>query len=188
MRSRAVLFVLMMCAGVAVTLAPASARQTKPAAAAAPTLVLETVKGTVEIVFFPEEAPKSVEHIVELVRKSFYRGQRFHRAEAGLVQFGDPRSRDMTYKAYWGTSGSGKPINAFEVSKKRQHVRGTVGLGHSGNAMSADSQIYIMKRASPSLDGKYAIIGQVTVGMAVVDKIAVEDSIKNAYMKGEGGK
>ena len=42
-----------------------------------------------------------------------------------------------------------------------------------------------MKRASPSLDGKYAIIGQVTSGMGVVDKIEIADSIKNAYMKGE---
>ena len=56
----------------------------------------------------------------------------------------------------------GNFVGWFEVSKKRQHVRGTVGLGHSGNAMSADSQLYIMKRASPSLDGKYAIIGQVS--------------------------
>jgi cyclophilin family peptidyl-prolyl cis-trans isomerase len=189
--SRAVLSVLILLVlfglfGAAVPAAvPASARQTKPAAPAAPVLVLETVKGTIEISFFPAEAPKSVEHIVTLVRNSTYRGQRFHRVETSLVQFGDPRSRDMTLKAYWGTSGSGKAINAFEVSKKRQHVRGTVGLGHAGNPMAADSQLYIMKRASPSLDGKYAIIGQVTAGMAVVDKIEVADSIKNAYIKGD---
>ena len=185
MSSRAVLSVLMLLAGAAPAAVPASARQTKPEAPAAPVLVLETVKGTIEIAFFPAEAPKSVEHIVALVRNSHYRGQRFHRADPSLVQFGDPRSRDMTYKAYWGSGGSGKSINAFEVSKKRQHVRGTVGLGHAGNPMSADSQLYIMKRASPSLDGKYAIIGQVTAGMAVVDKIEIADSIKNAYMKGE---
>ena len=185
MSSRAVLPVLILLAAAAPAAVPASARQTKPPAPAAPVLVLETVKGTIEIAFFPAEAPKSVEHIVALVRNSLYRGQRFHRVEPSLVQFGDPRSRDMTLKEYWGTSGSGKVINAFEVSKKRQHIRGTVGLGHSGNAMSADSQLYIMKRPSPSLDGKYAIIGQVTSGMAVVDKIEIADSIKNAYMKGE---
>lgn len=180
------LFVLCGLCGAAVpAAAPAPARQTKPAAPAAPVLVLETVKGTIEISFFPAEAPKSVEHIVRLVRNSHYRGQRFHRAEPSLVQFGDPRSRDMTLKDYWGSGGSGKVINAFELSKKRQHVRGSVGLGHSGNAMTADSQLYIMKRASPSLDGKYAIIGQVTAGMAVVDKIEIADSIKNAYMKGD---
>jgi cyclophilin family peptidyl-prolyl cis-trans isomerase len=191
MRYRAVGFVLVLAAAVSAA-APGSTGQSsstatqKPAAKpAAPILVLETVKGVIEITFFPGEAPKSVEHVVALARRSFYRGQRFHRAEASLVQFGDPRSRDMTYKEYWGTSGSGKVINAFEGSKARKHVRGTVGLGHSGNAMTADSQLYIMKRAGPSLDGKYAIIGQVTSGIAVVDRIEIADSIKNAYIKGE---
>ena len=179
-----VLFVL--AAGIAA--APVAARQAKPAAPAAPVVVLETARGTIEITFFPVEAPKSVEHIVALVRRSFYRGQRFHRVLASLVQWGDPRSRDMTLKEHWGSGGSGKVINAFELSKTRKHVRGAVGLGHAGNAMAADSQLYIMKTASPSLDGKHAIVGQVTSGMAIVDRILVEDSIKNAYLKGEGGK
>ena len=164
---------------------PATAAQ-KPAPD--PVMVLETAKGTIEIQLLASEAPKSVAHIVALVRRSFYRGQRFHRVEATLAQVGDPRSRDMTYREHWGSGGSGTPINAFEVSKKRTHQRGTVGLGHSGNPMTADSQFYIMKAASPSLDGKYAIIGQVTTGMATVDKLVVTDLIKNAYIKGEGPK
>ena len=94
----------------------------------------------------------------------------------------------MTYREHWGTGGSGTPINAFEVSKKHTHLRGAVGLAHSGNPMTADSQIYMMKAASPSLDGKHAIIGQVTTGMAVVDKIVETDVIKNAYLKAEGSK
>jgi cyclophilin family peptidyl-prolyl cis-trans isomerase len=40
-----------------------------------------------------------------------------------------------------------------------------------------------MKAASPSLDGKHAVIGQVTAGMAVVDKLAVGDAIKDARVK-----
>ncbi len=153
-----------------------------------PVLVIETAKGSIEIELFAAEAPKSVAQIVALVRRSFYRGQRFHRVTPSLAQVGDPKSRDMTYRDHWGTSGSGTPINAFEVSKKRTHQRGTVGIAHAGNPMAADSQIYIMKAASPSLDGKHAIIGQVTAGMATVDKIAVADVIKNAYLKGEGPK
>jgi cyclophilin family peptidyl-prolyl cis-trans isomerase len=183
MHTRALLPALVM----AVVVATVDARQPAPAQPT-PVLVLETVKGTVEIQLFPAEAPKSVEHLVTLIRRSFYRGQRFHRVTASLVQWGDPRSRDMTYRDYWGSGGSGKPVNAFEVSKKRRHVRGAVGLAHSGNPMSADSQLYIMKTASPGLDGKHAIVGQVTAGIAVVDKIEVADSIKNAYLKGEGGK
>lgn len=188
MSRRVPLVAAIVCAAVVIAAAPTGARQTKPAGAAAPVMVLDTAKGTIEITLFPGDAPKSIDHIVALVRQGFYRGQRFHRVTASLAQFGDKKSRDMTLKDFWGTGGSGVPINAFEVSKTRKHVRGTVGLGHTGNPMAADSQLYIMKSASPSLDGKYAIVGQVTAGLAIVDKIAVEDSLKNVYMKGEGGK
>ena len=99
------------------------------------------------------------------------------------MQFGDPQSRDMTRRDYWGNGNSGSPIGVFELSKTRTHVRGAVGLAHSGNPLGADSQLYIMKTPSPSLDGKHAVIGRVTSGMAVVDRIAVEDMIKNATIK-----
>lgn len=165
-----------------------AAQTARPAATTDPVFVLETVKGVVEIRLFKADAPKSVDHVLELIRRSFYRGQRFHRVTASLVQWGDPQSRDMTRKDYWGNGGSGRAINAFELVKKYSHRRGMVGLAHSGNPMAADSQLYIMKTPSPSLDGKHAIVGQVTAGMAVVDKIAVPDLIKQAYIKGEGPK
>lgn len=175
---RTLLFTFVAAAGLAVGLAG----QATPAAGD-PIVVFETVKGTFEITFFKKDAPKSVEHILELVRQNYYRGQRFHRVERTLVQFGDKQTRDMTRRDYWGNGNSGKPIGVFELSKTRKHVRGAVGLGHAGNPATADSQMYILKVASSSLDGKYAIIGQVTTGMAVIDKIAVTDLIKNVYLK-----
>ena len=117
------------------------------------------------------------------MKRSFYRGQRFHRVEPSLVQVGDPLSRNMSRKDYWGTGNSGNPIGVFELSKKRSHVRGAVALAHGGNPLGADSQIYIMKTASPGLDGKHAIVGHVMTGMAVVDRIVVTDMIKNATVK-----
>jgi peptidyl-prolyl cis-trans isomerase B (cyclophilin B) len=165
---------------------PALASQTK--GPADPLVVFETAKGTFEIQLFQADAPKSVEQILALVKRSFYRGQRIHRVTPTLVQWGDPKSKDMTFQEYWGTGGSGRAINAFEVSKKHNHVRGAVGLAHSGNPMAADSQIYVMKAASASLDGKHAVIGQVTAGMAVVDKLQVTDVIKNVSLKGAGPK
>ena len=155
----------------------------KAPAAPDPILVFETVKGTIEIRLFKSEAPKSVDHLLALMKRSFYRGQRFHRVTASLVQVGDPTSRDMSRRDYWGSSNSGSPIGVFEWSKKRSHVRGAVGLAHSGDARGADSQIYIMKSASPGLNGKHAIVGQVISGMAVVDKLVVTDMIKNATVK-----
>lgn len=142
-----------------------------------PTMTIETVKGTVEIRFFPDDAPKSVAHILALAKRNFYRGQRVHRVERTLVQFGDPTSRDMSRRDWWGRSGSGKPVGVSELNK-RLHVRGAVALAHSGNASYADSQMYIMKVASPSLDGKHVVIGQVTRGMDVVDKLEVTDLFK----------
>lgn len=178
---RTALLTFVLAVGL-VTVGP-SARQTKPPAPADPVLVLETVKGTIEIRLFRAEAPQSVDHMLALVKRSFYRGQRFHRVTASLVQVGDPASRDMSRRDYWGSGNSGNPIGVFELSKKRSHLRGAVGLAHSGNPLGADSQFYIMKAPSPGLDGKHAIVGQVVAGMTVVDKVAVPDMIKNTTLK-----
>ena len=60
-------------------------------------IVLETAKGTIEFETYPEEAPKTVAQIIALVKRNFYNGLRFHRAETGLglVQVGDPQSRNI---------------------------------------------------------------------------------------------
>ena len=74
-----------------------------PAAPAAPTLVLETVKGNIEIELYTKDAPKSIDHIMALVHRDFYRGQRFHWVQPNVVQFGDPTSRNMAQQSAWGS-------------------------------------------------------------------------------------
>jgi peptidyl-prolyl cis-trans isomerase B (cyclophilin B) len=101
-----------------------------------------------------------------------------------LLQVGDPVSRDVSRQAYWGRAGSGKPIGAAEITKKRRHVRGAVGMAYAGNnAASAESQFYILRRPSPSLDGKYAIFGRVISGMDVVDALKRGDVLKKISVK-----
>ena len=179
----------LLTASVATTIAVG---QTKPAApaqpaasTAAPVIVCDTVKGTFQIQTFAADAPKSVEHIVKLVRQGFYRGLRFHRVESGLVQIGDPQSRNVSLRNIWGTASSGTPIGVSEISKKHSHGRGAVGLAHPdpGSAQYADSQFYIMKIANPALDARFVVIGQVTTGMDVVDKLEVADVLRNATIK-----
>src|SRR5262245_24277812 len=64
---------------------------------AAPVIVVETSKGSFAFETYPEDAPKTVKHIVDLVRAGFYDGQRFHRVVPGFVaQWGDPQTRDVT--------------------------------------------------------------------------------------------
>ena len=160
---------------------------TAPAAKAdpAPVLVLDTVKGVIEIETFPEDAPKTVQHIVALVKKNFYNGLRFHRAEPSfLVQVGDPQSRDMSREAWWGRGpGSGNPIGVAEITKKRRHAPGTVAMAHVGDPKLADSQFYIIIQPRPGLDGKYTIFGRVTTGMDVVGKLKRADILKKASVK-----
>src|SRR5436190_3024169 len=114
----------------------AGAQQKSPGAG--PIIVLETVKGTIEFETYPEEAPKTVARVLELVKKGFYNGQRFHRAEPNfLIQIGDPVSRDMSREEWWGRQGSGKPLGVAEITKKRRHVAGAVSMAYPGSDKAA---------------------------------------------------
>ena len=186
--NRGALACVLFAASVATTVVVGQTKPATPAAAstAAPVIVCETAKGTFEIQTFAADAPKSVDHIVKLVKANFYRGLRFHRVEAGLVQIGDPQTRDVSLKNLWGRASSGTPIGVAELSKKHSHVRGAVGLAHPdpGPVEYADSQFYIMKIANPQLDSRFVVIGQVSAaGMAVVDKIEVADVLRTATIK-----
>jgi cyclophilin family peptidyl-prolyl cis-trans isomerase len=157
---------------------PAPVETGKTSPGAGPVIVVETEKGFFEFETYPNEAPKTVKHIVGLVQKRFYNGQRVHRVVPNFViQMGDPASRDMTKEDDWGKGGSGTPIGAAEFSKLRTHVLGAVAMAHKGDASGADSQFYVALRATPQLDGQYAVFGKVISGMDVVQKITKGDRI-----------
>jgi cyclophilin family peptidyl-prolyl cis-trans isomerase len=152
-----------------------------------PVAVVETSQGSFAFELFAGDAPWTVAHVVELVRARFYDGQRIHRAVPGfVVQFGDPQTRDPGKRELWGRgagAASGTPIGAAEVSRKRRHVRGAVGMAHLGNPARADSQIYITLEPRPDLDGRYAVVGQVISGMEVLPQLQVGDEIRRVYLK-----
>jgi len=153
---------------------------------AGPVIVFQTVKGVFEVETYPNEAPKSVAHILELVRRNFYNGHRIHRVEPGfVVQFGDPYSRDYSRRDRWGTGGSGREIGVSEVSPKHTHRVGAVALAHAGNPKLADSQMYIALAPLPRLDKDFTVFGQVISGMSVVRQLAIGDVIRRASVRAE---
>ena len=174
------LFSIVLIALVAATAASAQ----KPAAApaktspgAGPVIVIETEKGIIEFETYPNEAPKTVAHIIGLVNKRFYNGQRVHRVVPGFVmQFGDQQTRDMTKEKMWGRI-EGPAVGAAEFSKLRTHVRGAVGLAHNGDASKADTQMYVTLADTPRLNMKYVVFGKVISGMDVADKLKYADRI-----------
>lgn len=164
---------------------PAAAAPQQKSPGAGPIIVLETAKGVIEFETYPEEAPKTVARIIELVKKNFYNGQRFHRAEPKfVVQIGDPQSRNMQMIEWWGRAGFGKPIGVAEITKKRRHVRGAVAMGYAGtDPRAADSHFYITLANRPDLDARYTVFGKVITGMAVADRLQKGDMLKKASVK-----
>ena len=150
-------------------------------------IVVETTKGTFMFETYPREAPKTVAHVVALVRRGFYDGQRIHRAIPGLlVQWGDPQSRDAGKEADWGRgpdASSGQPIGTGEISKKRLHLAGAVAMAHPGTPTRADSQMYVTLARRPDLDGYYTVFGRVLEGVDVPAKLQRGDVITRMYVR-----
>ena len=137
-------------------------------------MVIETDHGTIEIEFYPNEAPLTVARIKELVSQGFYDGLTFHRVVPDfVVQGGDPKGN--------GTGGSGKNIKA--EFNQHKHVLGTVAMARAQNPDSADSQFYIALNSLPSLDNNYTVFGKVTSGIEAVKKIKIGDKMKKVTLK-----
>jgi cyclophilin family peptidyl-prolyl cis-trans isomerase len=152
-----------------------------------PVIVVETSKGTFAFETYPVEAPKTVAHIVDLVRRGFYDGQRIHRASPGfVVQWGDPRSRDLDRQADWGRgpeASSGTPVGAAEISKKHPHSAGAVALAHPGLPAKGDSQIYVTLAERRDLNGKYSVFGHLVEGEDVPPRLERGDVVTRMYVR-----
>ena len=136
------------------------------------TLILETTKGKVVIRLRPDIAPKHAERMKQLAREGFYNNVPFHRVIEGfMAQTGDGQYGN-------GTGGSKHPNLPAEFSST-PFVRGVVGMARSSDPNSANSQFFIMFGSTPSLNGQYTVVGQVTSGMENVDKIKRGEPVNN---------
>ena len=92
----------------------------------APHAILKTKFGEMEIVFFPELAPKHVESFIKLAKSGFYNGTIFHRVIPGfMIQGGDPYTKDPTKIRMYGTGGPGYtlPLNSARLLTKKESCR-----------------------------------------------------------------
>ena len=127
----------------------------------------------------PKLSPRTVGHILDLVRTGFYDDQRFHRVENWVTQWGAPQSKDQDLGSdAVGDGGSGKDIPVFEAAPEVDFVRGIVGVASTGFQVPGDSQLFILKRDALRLYGSYAVVGKVTQGMDAVGQIQKGDRIR----------
>ena len=118
---------------------------------------------------YPDIAPNTVNNFISLIKKGYYNGLIFHRVIKGfMIQGGCPEGTGMGGPGY---SIKGEfSMNGFENTLK--HTPGVLSMARSMMPDSAGSQIFIMHKTSPHLDGAYAAFGKVIEGMDAVNRIA----------------
>jgi cyclophilin family peptidyl-prolyl cis-trans isomerase len=170
---------LLLITVAATSVAHAQARPPKAKAAAAPAAaavapgteaVVETPKGTFTIRLLPEIAPRHAALFVKTARAGGYDGTTFHRVIAGgIIQGGDPLSKDRTKASQYGTGGLGLLPAEFS---DRPFTRGTVAAARRPSSVdSGGKQFFVCLQDQPSLKGQYTIFGEVVEGMEVADQI-----------------
>lgn len=139
---------------------------------------MSTEKGDMNLIFYYDSAPHTVNSFLSLARGGFFDGMKFHRLIPGFVlQTGDPRGD--------GTGGPGYHIEAEFNSRK--HEEGALSMARQGDpiekqgqmprpeyANSAGSQFFICLdyKNTMQLDGRYTVFGKIVSGMDTARTIA----------------
>jgi peptidyl-prolyl cis-trans isomerase B (cyclophilin B) len=133
--------------------------------------VVETSMGQVVIDLLPDAAPNHVAHFIMKAKEGAYDGTVFHRVIAmGIIQGGDPLSKDPAQRDKYGTGGLG--VLRFEPNGEK-HTRGAVSaVLVPGKRDSAGSQFFICVTDQTALDGQYTIFGRVVEGINTAQKIS----------------
>ena len=133
--------------------------------------VVQTALGTFVIQLLPQAAPNHVGYIIDRARAGAYDGTTFHRAiKHGIIQGGDPLSKDPAKIGQYGTGGLG--ILDAEISPEKMTRGAVAAVLQPGKPDSGGSQFFIAVTDQPALDGQYTIFGRVVQGMEVVQKIS----------------
>jgi cyclophilin family peptidyl-prolyl cis-trans isomerase len=123
---------------------------------------MQTNQGTIELELFDDDAPKTVENFKKLANDGFYNGVIFHRVIPDfMIQGGDPTG-----------TGSGGPGYTFEDEfNDHKAVRGALAMANAGPNTNGSQFFIVTAEATPWLDGKHTVFGEVTSGMDVVETI-----------------
>ncbi len=133
--------------------------------------VVNTTAGNFVIDLRPDLAPNHVGYFIKLAREGAYKGTTFHRViRLGIVQGGDPISRDPAKAKLYGTGGLG--VLRAEISSEPT-TRGAVAAVLQPNKPdSGGAQFFVCVSDQQALSGKFTVFGRVSEGMDVVQKIS----------------
>ena len=133
-------------------------------------VTFSTKKGQIKVKLHDAKTPKTCANFEKLTNDGFYNGLTFHRVIADfMVQGGCPQGT--------GTGGPGYNFeDEFDADLKHAGP-GVLSMANSGPNTNG-SQFFITHVATPWLDGKHSVFGQVVEGQDVVDAIEQGDVIE----------
>ena len=132
-------------------------------------ITIHSSAGDIDATFYSSKTPLTCANFLNLAKRGYYDGIAFHRViENFMIQGGDPTG-----------SGSGGPGYKFADEfhpELRHRSPGIFSMANAGPGTNG-SQFFITHGATPHLDGKHSVFGQVTNGQEVVNKIKQGDKI-----------
>jgi len=140
---------------------------------------IETNKGSINLTLFADKVPYTVANFVNLARRGFYNGIKFHRVISDfMVQGGCPQGT--------GTGGPGYDFTDEFDSSLRHSKPGILSMANAGPNTNG-SQFFITHVPCPWLDGKHAVFGEIVSDkdQEVVDSIRQGDTITAVVIEGD---
>jgi peptidyl-prolyl cis-trans isomerase A (cyclophilin A) len=139
----------------------------------------ETTLGDFTVELFEKDAPLSAANFLAYIDDGFFDGTIFHRIVPGFVIQGGGFTEDMTQKK------TRAPVKN-EADNGRKNHRGSLSMARTNDINSATSQFFVNLKDNDFLDHSrgnfgYAVFGQVTEGLEVIDKIA---AVKTGRQRG----
>ena len=135
--------------------------------------IIDTIKGKMEVEFYENDAPKTVQNFVDLSKSGFYNGLTFHRVIPDFViQGGCPQGT--------GVGGPGYAIDCELDGDNQNHDRGVLSMAHAGRN-TGGSQFFIChsRENTAHLDRNHTCFGKVVEGVEVIDMIEGGDKINS---------
>ena len=141
--------------------------------------VIETNKGTINLKLFAEQAPVTVGNFVNLVKRGYYNNLKFHRVIPDfMIQGGCPAGD--------GRGGPGYKFQDEFVKELCHDKPGILSMDNAGPQTNG-SQFFITHAATPWLDGKHTVFGEVAseIDQNIVNQIAQGDKISSILIECE---
>ncbi len=137
-------------------------------------ITIKTNHGNINIELFDEKAPISCENFRQYAKDGHFSDTIFHRVMPNFMIQGGGMDENMSPKPT-------RDAIKNEADNGENNVRGTLAMARTGVVDSATSQFFINLRDNDFLnhgdrDFGYAVFGQVTDGMDIVDAIAAVET------------